>query len=213
MKDLAVSKAKTMSSEEISALVESRHDKVKQSIERLAARGVIELPPMGKVKNHLGQSVSVYMVGKRDSYVVVAQLCPEFTARLVDRWQELEAAQTPKLPCNYVEALEALLESEKQKAIMAPKAEFYDRIVERSSLMNATQVGQPIGLSAVKLNQHLSELGVYNRTVKRGKAFQQWFIDEGYGEMKQTEIGYPQALFTTSGQAWITEEFSLQGII
>jgi phage regulator Rha-like protein len=31
------------------------------------------------------------MVNKRDSYVVVAQLCPEFTARLVDRWQELEA--------------------------------------------------------------------------------------------------------------------------
>ncbi len=29
--------------------------------------------------------------GKRDSIVVVAQLSPEFTARLVDRWQELEA--------------------------------------------------------------------------------------------------------------------------
>jgi hypothetical protein len=29
-------------------------------------------------------------VGKRDSYVIVAQLSPEFTARLVDRWQELE---------------------------------------------------------------------------------------------------------------------------
>ncbi|MDP1165211.1 phage regulatory protein/antirepressor Ant, partial [Klebsiella pneumoniae] len=29
--------------------------------------------------------------GKRDSIIVVAQLCPEFTARLVDRWQELEA--------------------------------------------------------------------------------------------------------------------------
>lgn len=29
--------------------------------------------------------------GKRDSIIVVAQLSPEFTARLVDRWQELEA--------------------------------------------------------------------------------------------------------------------------
>lgn len=80
----------TMTSAEIADLVESRHDKVKQSIERLAKRGVIQLPPMGEVQNHLGQRVSVYSVGKRDSYVIVAQLSPEFTARLVDRWQELE---------------------------------------------------------------------------------------------------------------------------
>jgi len=38
------------------------------------------------------KAISVYLVSKRDSYVVVAQLSPEFTARLVDRWQELEAA-------------------------------------------------------------------------------------------------------------------------
>jgi len=80
----------TMSSREIAQVVESRHDKVKQSIERLAERGVIQLPPMGNVKNHRGQTVSEYQIGKRDSYVVVAQLSPEFTARLVDRWQELE---------------------------------------------------------------------------------------------------------------------------
>jgi len=82
---------KRMTSLEISELVESRHDKVKQSIERLAARAVIELPPMGEVKNHLGQSVKVYLLDKRSSLIVVAQLSPEFTARVVDRWQELEA--------------------------------------------------------------------------------------------------------------------------
>jgi len=85
----------SMSSREIAELVESRHDKVKQSIERLANRGVIQLPPMGNAEiiNGLGkvQKIAEYRVSKRDSYVVVAQLCPEFTARLVDRWQELEA--------------------------------------------------------------------------------------------------------------------------
>lgn len=40
----------TMSSLEISELVESRHDKVKQSIERLSKRGVIKLPQWGKLK-------------------------------------------------------------------------------------------------------------------------------------------------------------------
>lgn len=82
----------TMSSLEISELVESRHDKVRQSIERLAERGVITLPPVGEVSNTGPgpKTISVYLVGKRDSYIIVAQLSPEFTARLVDRWQELE---------------------------------------------------------------------------------------------------------------------------
>lgn len=83
----------TMSSLEISQLVGSRHDKVKQSIERLAGRGVIALPPLGE-KATAGRPVSFYVFegeqGKRDSIVVVAQLSPEFTAKLVDRWQELE---------------------------------------------------------------------------------------------------------------------------
>lgn len=88
---IAENVARTMSSQEIADLVGSRHDKVKQSIERLADRGTIQLPPMGVVRNHLGQSVSVFQVEKRDSFIVVAQLSPEFTAALVDRWQELEA--------------------------------------------------------------------------------------------------------------------------
>lgn len=87
----------TMSSREIAELVESRHDKVKQSIERLAARGVIVQPPMGDEHDTdaMGRprTTSVYLLKKRDSFVVVAQLSPEFTARLVDRWQELEGAR------------------------------------------------------------------------------------------------------------------------
>ncbi|GAB0151772.1 Rha family transcriptional regulator [Marinobacterium sp. BA1] len=80
----------TMTSDEIADLVEKRHDNVKRTIETLTNKGVIQLPQIEEVRNHLGQAVSVYLVGKRDSYVIVAQLSPEFTARLVDRWQELE---------------------------------------------------------------------------------------------------------------------------
>ena len=85
----------TMSSREIAELVESRHDSVKRTIERLQEKGLIQLTPMVEVKNHLGQIVAEYQLIKRDTYVVVAQLSPEFTARLVDRWQELENQQKP----------------------------------------------------------------------------------------------------------------------
>ena len=35
--------------------------------------------------------VSIYQFDKRSSLIVVAQLLPQFTARIVDRWQELKA--------------------------------------------------------------------------------------------------------------------------
>ena len=83
----------TMTSLDIVDLVDSRHDNVRVSIERLAGRGVIQLPPMQEVENKQATSPNskskVYVFsgeqGKRDSIVVVAQLSPEFTARLVDR--------------------------------------------------------------------------------------------------------------------------------
>jgi len=88
---MVTSNALAMSSQEIADLVGSRHDKVKQSIERLVERCVISQPPMGDgPKAGNGVVVREYLVNKRDSFVVVAQLSPEFTAALVDRWQALE---------------------------------------------------------------------------------------------------------------------------
>lgn len=212
---VSVNSELTMSSVEIAGLCDKRHDNVKRTIEMLAERGVISLPQIEEVKiqrERREEAVQAYMVGKRDSYVVVAQLSPEFTARLVDRWQELESA-TPKIPQTYAEALRLAADQAEQIALMAPKADVFDKIVDRGVLMTATQAGQKIGMSAVKLNSHLLELGVYNASVKRSRAFKQWFVDKGLGEMKQTELGYSQALFTNAGEAWIVEKFSSEGII
>ncbi|AEC22308.1 hypothetical protein PT7_P072 (plasmid) [Pusillimonas sp. T7-7] len=91
----------SMTSVEIADLVESRHDNVRVAIQRLAEKGVITLPAMQE-KPTAGRPTQVYVFageqGKRDSIIVVAQLSPEFTARLVDRWQELEAKQAVALP-------------------------------------------------------------------------------------------------------------------
>jgi hypothetical protein len=68
-------------------------------------------------------------------------------------------------------------------------------------------------MSAVTLNKNLDGLNVYNRSVKRGRAFQQWFVDAGNGIMRQTELGYPQPLFTAKGEQWIIETFTTNGVI
>lgn len=131
------SSALTMSSREIADLVESRHDSVKRTIERLQDKGLIQLTPMVEVKNHLGQVVTEYQLIKRDTYVVVAQLSPEFTARLVDRWQELENQQMPQIPQTLSEALRLAADQaeqiERQNLLLEqqrPKVEFVQRYVE-----------------------------------------------------------------------------------
>lgn len=94
-----------------------------------------------------------------------------------------------------------------------PKINHYDKVVERKNLLNATQVGEKLdGMSAIILNRHLTELGVYNKSVKRGKVFSTWFIQKGYGEMKQSEAGYDQPLFTQKGQAWVIEQLTSEGV-
>ena len=118
MQELSVlnSNQKTMSSLEIAELVETRHDVVKKSIERLIQKGIISKPPLvDGEKSANGVVIQLYLLEKRDSFVVVAQLSPKFTAKLVDRWQKLESQQLITLPGNYLEALQALVASETEK--------------------------------------------------------------------------------------------------
>lgn len=130
----------TMSSKEIADLVESRHDNVKITIERLAGRGVIEYPAT-QVISATTKPIKVYLLPKRDTFVVVAQLSPEFTARVVDRWQELEAEKAKgvlTLPnfSNPAEAARAWATEfeakQKAEALLIeaqPKVEVFKRVV------------------------------------------------------------------------------------
>lgn len=112
--DICILEKPSMTSIEIAELVGSRPDNVKISIERLAKSGVIQLPALQVFEkiNNLGlrRSVEAYVFegeqGKRDSIIVVAQLSPEFTARLVDRWRELE--EQVRQPLTEIEMIAAM---------------------------------------------------------------------------------------------------------
>lgn len=130
----------TMSSREIAGLINKNHSDLCRSIERLIAKGVIwGYQPTAYTHPQNGQVYYEYHLNKRDSLVVVAQNCPEFTAAIVDRWQELENQQKhPALPdfTNPAESARAWAEeyekrqiAEQQAALMKPKADFVDNYV------------------------------------------------------------------------------------
>jgi len=104
----------TMSSREIAKLINKEHANIKISAERLAEKGVI-LTLATQEFEHNGNSYTEYLLNKRDSLILVAQNCPEFTAAIVDRWQELEAQQQTKLPTTYKAALLALVAAEEER--------------------------------------------------------------------------------------------------
>lgn len=137
MNDLISTNA-SMTSKEIAELVGAREDNVKRTIERLSDSGVISYPPMEDgIKSANGVIPKHYIFsgekGKRDSIIVVAQLCPEFTARLVDRWKELEnERRKPKSQAELIAAMAlANLESERRISSVEHKVEQVHEVVEQ----------------------------------------------------------------------------------
>ena len=122
-------------------------------------------------------------------------------------------AKTKQVPQSFAEALQLAANQAKQLEAQAAKVNYFDKVCDTTGLVNATQVGQKFKMSAVTLNKNLDGLNVYNRSVKRGRAFQQWFVDAGNGIMRQTELGYPHPLFTAKGEQWIIETFTTNGVI
>jgi phage regulator Rha-like protein len=170
---VALNVARTMSSREIAELTGKRHDNVMRTIETLKASGVIGLPHFEEVPNPGPgpQVIKQYQIGKRDSFVVVAQLSPEFTAALVDRWQELEqSAAAPAIPQSLPEALRLAADLAEQNNLLrlvvtdqAPKVEALARIADARGSMCLTDAAKHLGVQRKVLIAWLPE----NRWVYR----------------------------------------------
>ncbi|EKQ8001599.1 phage antirepressor KilAC domain-containing protein [Raoultella ornithinolytica] len=195
----------TMSSLDIAGLVGSRHDSVKRTIERLADSGVITLPPMVE-KPTAGRPTTAFVFegekGKRDSIIVVAQLSPEFTARLVDRWQELEAqiakpAFDPMVALNDAEFLRGTLLTYSEKVIalehqvdeMKPDVEALERIAKADGSMCVTDAAKHLQVQPKFLFKLLSERHwIYRRAGGKAWLGYQEKIQAGYLEHKVTTV-------------------------
>lgn len=148
--------ATTMSSREIAELLGSRHDSVKRTIERLADKCTISFTPsVGTSHEGAGaRSVEVLLVNERDSYIVVAQLSPEFTARLVDYWQAHRDMQ-PSIP-NFSDPAAAARawasEYEARKTAERTKAEIGSRR-EATAMNTASQAVKKVNRLQIELDR------------------------------------------------------------
>ena len=179
----------TMTSKEMADLTEKRHDSVKRTIETLANQGVIAQPQIvdgNKAAN--GVVEKLYCIGKRDSYVIVAQLSPEFTARLVDRWQQLEDQAKPLhlVPQSLPEALRLAADLAEQKAqaeaalaVAAPKAAALDLIAAGEDAVTLREAAKLLSIKEDRLTTWMHANGWVYRLNSRWVAYQKHIESDG----------------------------------
>ena len=213
-----------MLSSDISAITNIRLDSVKRTIERLAERRVITLPPTVE-KPTAGRTSTEYVFsgeqGKLDSITVVAQLCPEFTAAIVKRWYELEGKNRE---LSKMEILQMALESEQQKLVLqqqleiqAPKVAFVDKYVAGNGNKTFRQVTKLLGANERKFRDFLKKEKIMYKLNGEWLAYQnhidakRFHNNTGISESNHT---FTRSLFTPKGVEWTAGEwakFNLRG--
>lgn len=215
---------KTMSSREIAELTGKEHRHVRRDVKIMCDQLKIDESKLGHTYiDSMNRNQYEYLLDQETSLCLVAGYSAPLRMAIIKRWKELESqALKPQLPdfTNPVEAarawaneVEAKQIAQEQLAIAAPKVEYFDRVADVHNYMNATTVGQKVGLSGTALNKQLEQFNVYNRAIKTGRVFQQWFIDQGLGVMKKTDNGYNQSRFTNKGEQWVIEKFISEGLV
>lgn len=206
--------ARTMSSREIADLTNSGHDNVLKTIRALVARGVVSGNETPYVHPQNGQTYSEFLLSYRDTMVVVSGYSVELRARIIDRWQELEAQAAKPVELSTMDILQIAMESEKarllaveQLAIAAPKAAFVDQYVEAAGSMSFRQVAKLLSANERQFRQMLLDKGVmyylggvltpYSQHQEAGR------FEVKTGTSETNGHAFSQSRFTPKGVQWV----------
>ncbi len=230
MNNLAILKqtAQTMSSREIAQLCQKPHDNVLKLIRSLIDGGIVKsTTPHQYMHPQNGQWYTEFLSDKRDSLVVVARLSPEFTAAVIDRWQELEAQNnTPALPnfADPVQAARAWADAvEKQQLAIAqvaelqPKADALDVISTASNSLNLRETAKTLGVQEKKFVAWCIKHDWLYRDAKSKLCPIAHRIQKGFLEQRAVPFTKPngetgvstQAMFTAKALTHLAKIFSV----
>lgn len=187
--------AMTMSTVEIAELTNKRHDNVMRKANELADKGIITAPQIEELytgNNGAGLKRTVYHLNKTESLNLVANLSPEFTARIIDRWQELE--NKTSLPTDYPTALRAYADEVEKRMIAEQQAR---QAIETKAWIGSKREATSMATASVatrkanKLQQELDKSKEY-ATIKRMQ-LQYHGLIFSWGELRKasTEMGLP----------------------
>ena len=209
-----------MTSREVADLTNKEHRNVKRDIETML--GQLDLDALNYEQiylDSLNRQQTEYALDRELTEVLVMGYSPKLRLAVIRRLKELEeqvAAPAPTLPATYIEALEALVSSEKQKlevsyqleeakkeiAVAAPKVDHFDITMNSDKTTKASTVAGYLGIGVQTLNDILDHKGWYYKKVTgRAREFKQHIVTSGYGKKLQIKYNVQQSVFTAKGIA------------
>ena len=216
----------TMSSIEIAELTGKRHDNVTADIEKMLSDLGKAAPDFAGTAfyevNNAKRSRKIYNLPKRETLILVSGYSVAMRARIIDRWQELEEKQTPATPKTYIEALEKLLESEKEKLVLKeelkaaePKVEFVNNYVDAKGNKTFRGLVKMLNVNEREFRNWLHDSKIMYRLNGAWMPYSE-YLHKGYFEVKTGEKdgkSYSLCYFTPKGEVWITEKWNKRNAV
>lgn len=228
MNDLITNRAPTMSSREIADLTGKRHDHVLRDIRKMVEDIVADSPKMGDPKNQGVTEVtdsrgytSMFLLDKRMSLILVSGYSIALRARIIDRWQELEAkvnAPAFNIPTTLSGALRLAAEQAEQIERQAaqieaqkPAVEFVDRYTHADGNKGFREVAKLLNANEREFRDFLISHEIMYRLDGRLTAYAhhqhagRFTVKTGIGG---NEHAFTQSLFTPKGVEWIAGKWA-----
>ena len=213
----------TMSSLEIAELTGKRHDNVMSDIEKMLKDLEIHAPDFsGTYKTARGNEYKCYSLPKEETICLIAGYNAQVRMRIIKRWQELEEKQTPATPKTYIEALEKLLESEKEKLVLKeelkaaePKVEFVNNYVDAKGNKTFRGLVKVLNVNEREFRNWLHDSKIMYRLNGAWIPYSE-YLHKGYFEVKTGEKdgkSYSLCYFTPKGEVWIAEKWNKRNAV
>ena len=193
-------KENTISSREVAEMIGERHDSLLRKIDRINEN--LQNANLCSDKYWLegtytagtGKQYREYQVTKKGCELIAhkteGQKGVEFTVRYMDRFEEMEEKLQKQLPGTYIEALEQLLASEKEKARvqleLKDEQHKNEMLMHFNKLYTTTEIAKELGMkSAAKLNKVLNDKGIQFKQNGTWVLYSD-YSECGYVSIKQT---------------------------
>ena len=218
-----ISQAATMSSREIAELTEKEHAHVMRDIRAMLEVLKKDASIFGAIyRDAYGRERACFDLPKRETLILVSGYSVSMRAKIIDRWQELEAAvaqpaPTFKLPTTFSEALRLAAEQAEKIEAQAlqlqhqkPAVEFVDRYTVATGLKGVREVCKILRANERQFVDWMTESGIMYRLAGRLTPYQP-HIDAGRFLVKTGLSGDGHAFsspkFTAKGVSWVAGEW------